>query len=156
MATEGPSRRHRILAAMRRHRWLCIGLALLLIGVTVAAVPFSQRSSSSSFDLTYTLPGPPYAAASICVPSLARLTISWASNDTLPGFSFSVQPPDSSASVFTTAAGSATFASSGGSFFIAAMNYSSPKGIVHVVYNWVEQGSLYQVYAAPQPECQAL
>jgi hypothetical protein len=122
----------------------------------VAALPLSQRSSSGAFDLTYTLPGPPYAVASICVPSNAHVTISWASNDTLPGFYFSVQPPDTAPSVFRRGAGSATFDSGGGSFFIAAMNYSSPAGIVHVDYGWVEQGNLYQLYVAPQPDCPAL
>jgi hypothetical protein len=158
MDPDGWRRARGLLSRVAKQRWVWVVAALLAIGLFVGLVPL-DRTSSTSFDLSPdsgpSYPGPPLLA-SACLPGDSHVSMSWTATDVLPGFAIVIEAPNGTSWTVTGLAGSTSFDSTGGSFYFAAENVSSPSGSVHVNLGWAERGTLYQLYIGPQPRCTLL
>jgi hypothetical protein len=156
-----PSRFRRpraVLTRVVRHRWACVALALLAIGLLGSQVPVS-RTYSTSFDLSPdsgpSYPGPPLLA-SACLPGDSHVSMAWTATDVLPGFAIVIEAPNGTTWNVTGSTGSTSFGSAGGSFYFTAEDVSSPSGSVQVHLSWKERGTIGHLYVGPQPRCTLL
>ena len=135
-----------------RHRWALLAVTVMAIVGAVTLLPFT-RGDSVAFDLT-SRSGPAYLAT-VCLPRDARVTMVWNTSSAAPGYTMTLQDPSGATTRLAGSVDGVDFFSEGGSYYISAENVTDATVSVHVQLDWLESGSLYQLYLTPPAACSA-